>query len=96
MEYTHETLRALADRMRAHTGFHADVREHASAWEAELEAAKAREKVGDLMRDLLCRLFASPDYLVDRFAKETWKLMQDWTAPPVLAASEPPGEVKHD
>jgi hypothetical protein len=60
--------------------------------EAELEAVKAREAVGDRMHDLLCRLYASPDYLVDRFAKETWKLMQDWTAPPKLTTSEPPGE----
>jgi len=30
--------------------------------------------------------------LAQRFAPEVWQLMQDWTAPPVLAASEPPGE----
>ena len=58
------------------------------AWAADRARLEARVAVSDRMHDFLCKLFGSPDSLADAFSKECWTLMQDWTAPPDLAAGK--------
>ena len=59
--YTPETLNALADKLRGHSGYHQGVREHAGAWKEQLDASQERvRKYDGLLRRTANMLRTAP------------------------------------